>query len=120
MHPEGRRNRWKRLAAFFSLVLVLTLAGVALPQAGPPMENDVDTSLSAVLHYAHYNDLQYGPEIAFTYGPLGFLTFYYYYPHAFAGQLVAHFILAFVAAVGLCLIAVRLRWICGSLLALTF
>lgn len=120
MNPDGRRADWKRVTLFFCAILVLTVVSVALPHVGPSFAEDVDTSLSAVLHYAHQHHLQYGTDIVFTYGPLGFLTFFYYYPHAFAAQVIAHFILGFAAASGLCLIASGLRWIWGTLLVLTF
>ena len=120
MNPEGHLAAWKRATLFLLAVLVLAVLAISLPRVGPSLAEDVDTSLSAVLHYAYQHHLQYGTDIVFTYGPLGFLTFFYYYPHAFAAQIIAHFILGLVAASGLCLLAARLRYIWGSLLVLTF
>ena len=48
----------------------------------PPPDNSVDSSLSGVLSYAHQQGVQFGPELVFTYGPLGFLMFFYYAAHA--------------------------------------
>ena len=109
-----------RIVLFFAGVLLLTLTCLSLPQGGPPLGDDVDSSLGAVLHYAQEHHLQYGTDLVFTYGPLGFLTFFYYFPHAFALQVTAHFIVAFIAATGVCLVASRLQFIWRWLLVLTF
>jgi hypothetical protein len=75
----------------------------------PPPDNDVDSSLSAVLNYAHTQGLQFGPDLALTYGPLGFLMFFYFSPHAAGLRMAADVALCLVAATGLCLVAWRLR-----------
>ena len=75
----------------------------------PPPDNDVDSSLSGVLNYAHAQGLQFGPDLALTYGPLGFLMFFYFSPHAAALRMAADVALCLVAAIGLCLVAWRLR-----------
>jgi hypothetical protein len=75
----------------------------------PPPDNDVDSSLSAVLNYAHAQGLQFGPDLALTYGPLGFLMFFYFSPHDAGLRMAADVALCLVAATGLCLLAWRLR-----------
>ena len=113
-------RKFGRTVLFFTGVLLLTMCSFSLPQPGPPFSEDVDSSLGAVLHFASEHRLQFGQDLVFTYGPLGFLTFFYYFPHAFAGQLATHFVLGFVAAAGVCLIAMRSPKIWRWLLLLTF
>jgi lysophospholipase L1-like esterase len=87
--------------------LGLTLSFVTFPSAPP--DNSVDSSLSGVLSYAHQRGIQFGPELVFTYGPLGFLMFFYYSAHAAGLRMVVDFALCLVTSVGLCLVAWRLR-----------
>jgi hypothetical protein len=51
----------------------------------------------------------------FTYGPLGYLTFFYFSPRAAGTRLVADVVLCFTVAAGLCLVAWRERpaWGCA-------
>ena len=106
--PAGdERQAWARRAIPFLAAVVLMLSFVTFPT--PPPDNDVDSSLSGVLNYAHGQSLQFGPDLAPTYGPLGFLMFFYYSPHAAGLRMAADVALCLVAATGLCLVACRLR-----------
>ena len=70
----GRRRAWASRAAPFLAAVLLMLSFVTFPT--PPPDNDVDSSLSGVLNYAHIHGIQFGPDLVFTYGPLGFLMFF--------------------------------------------
>ncbi len=83
------------------------LSFVTFPPAPP--DNDVDSSLSAVLNYAHDQGIQFGPELVLTYGPLGFLMFFYFSPHAAGLRMAVDVALCLSTAIGLCLVAGRLR-----------
>jgi len=83
----------------------------------------IDDALSekAVLSYAHQHDLQFGKDIVFTYGPLGFLVSRYFFAHAAGIRMATDFVTCFSTAVGISLLAWRLstfwKWL---LLALFF
>ena len=78
----------------------------------------LDDSLSekAVLSYAHDHDLQFGRDIVFSYGPLGFLTSRHFFPHAAGLRMMADVLLGFTVAAGVCLVAWRLTWFWRGLL----
>ena len=83
---------------------------------------DGDVSLGAVLDYAQQQNLQFGPELLYTYGPLGFLIFFYYSPYLAGLKLFTHALLCYAVASGLCLVAWRLRlaWRCLMLACFIF
>jgi lysophospholipase L1-like esterase len=91
----------------FLAALLLMLCFVTFPAAPP--DNSVDSSLSAVLSYAHQQGIQFGPNLVFTYGPLGFLMFFYYSAHAAGLRMAVDVALCLGTASGLCLVAWRLR-----------
>ena len=90
----------------FLAAVLLMLSFVTFPAAPP--DNSVDSSLSGVLSYAHQQGLQFGPDLVFTYGPLGFLIFFYFSPWAAGLRMAADVALCLVTATGLCLVAWRL------------
>ena len=98
---------WASRAAPFLAAVLLMLSFVTFPT--PPPDNDVDSSLSGVLNYAHIHGIQFGPDLVFTYGPLGFLMFFYFSPHAAGMHMAADVVLCLTVATGLCLVAWRLR-----------
>jgi hypothetical protein len=69
---------------------------------------DSDASFSSVLNYAHQKNWQFGSDIVYTYGPLGFLTSHHYSTVAPRWQMATKTALAFVVALGACLVAWRL------------
>jgi lysophospholipase L1-like esterase len=91
----------------FLITGLLTLGFVTFPPAPP--DNSVDSSLSGVLSYAHQQGIQFGPNLVFTYGPLGFLMFFYYSAHAAGLRMAVDVALCLVTATGLCLVAWGLR-----------
>lgn len=77
---------------------------------------DSESSWTEVLAWAAVNHVQWGKDIAYTYGPLGFLTPYYHHvPGAFAPFLLGQLLLA--AAFGVTAVAVLRR---ASVLMLLF
>ncbi len=105
------------LAAAMVMLTILTV-----PRAPLDLDVDADTSLSEVLSHAHQHGLQFGTDLVFTYGPLGYLNFFYYSPYAAGTRLVVSAILCFTVAAGLCLVAWRLRlwWGCALVGAFMF
>lgn len=63
-------RRWRFLPPVL-IALGLWLAFIEMPMAPEP---GLDPSWHLVLIHAHRAGLQFGPEVAFTYGPLGFLA----------------------------------------------
>lgn len=93
--PAGTRgNRWWKLAALGTVTLLLWLASITLPHAPP---NNLDC-WETILVLAHIQHWQFGPEIAFTYGPWGFLELNGYLPPAlgikFAWEIVGKLAMA--------------------------
>jgi hypothetical protein len=70
-----QRLRWRHLLLVnLTVILALILFHFALPP-----KPGLDPSWNMVLVYAHRHHLQFVPDIAFTYGPLGFLLANFYY-----------------------------------------
>jgi len=89
------------------------LAFLKFPPCSEPDEERAyraDPSQTAVLFYAQQHGLQFGKDIAYTYGPLGFLLMDYFYPWAAWLRLVVEVGLDFMVALGICLVAWRLHW----------
>src|SRR5689334_168196 len=80
---QSWRNRpWvRRVRRFGAIATVIVLALVCLTAPREPVTTDRESSWGAVLSYAHERGLQFGPEVIFTYGPLGFLTIPYFSAH---------------------------------------
>jgi hypothetical protein len=96
-------------------VLVM-LTFVIIPPAPWDLNVDADTSSSAVLNYAHQQGLQFGTDIVYLYGPLGYLTYFYFSPHAAGMRMAVDTVLCFIVAAGVCLLAWRLRFVWRCLL----
>ncbi|HTL59481.1 MAG TPA: hypothetical protein VL361_27670 [Candidatus Limnocylindrales bacterium] len=92
--------------------LLLTLILMTIPRL--PLGTDDDSSWSAVLDYAHQKGLQFGADISFSYGPLGFLITPYWSPSAPLLHVTTDIVVAFGVALGLCLVVWRtgLLWRC--------
>ncbi|HVV70305.1 MAG TPA: hypothetical protein VHI52_02210, partial [Verrucomicrobiae bacterium] len=87
----------------------MTLVLVTLPRL--PLGNDDDSSWSAVMDYAHQKGLQFGTEIAFSYGPLGFLITPYYSPSSPWLRFGTDLFLTLMVTAGYSLLAWRMpRW----------
>jgi hypothetical protein len=102
IRPGGKGFLWVLLSA-----LLLTILLSPVPRL--PLGTNDDSSWSAVLGYAHETGLQFGSDVVFTYGPLGFLLTPYHSVAAPGMSLAAGVIVTFVAVLGLCLLAWRLH-----------
>ncbi len=109
--PAGAVSRRRLLVPLFVAALA-TLTFLTLSRAPLDLRVDADTSLCAVLNYANQQGLQFGTDLVFTYGPLGYLMFFYYSPHAAVARMAVETALCFTVALGLCLVAwcLRLAW----------
>ena len=101
-------NRCQILGAGFSALCVLAifLSSFFLSGTTTPI-GELDPSWQAVLEFARQKRLQFGSEIIFTYGPLGFLL----QPHGFGmfPSLRAIFALAFSGVVAVAALNLTLR-----------
>jgi len=109
--PRSSLKNFSRVALILTTILV---ACVCLPIPRAPVTTDRESSWGAVLVYAHEKGLQFGPQIVFTYGPLGFLSIPYFAAHAAPARLATDCILSLLIAAGVCLLAWRLPvlWRC--------
>jgi hypothetical protein len=90
-------------------LLVLAFASLAIMVVpGYPLELDADFVWNRVLNYAHERGWQFGPELAFTYGPAGFLISPDFAPHAFGLRMLCEVALSVTVASGVCLLGWRL------------
>ncbi len=98
--------------------LVIALAIDMLPRV--PLDDTFDASWAAVLSYAHERRLQFGSDIVFTYGPLGFAANPYFTGAAAGLRMVIATLFSFWVAAGVCLCAWRLGRIARTLLLCVF
>lgn len=96
----------------FIVAVLMILSLVPFPRL--PIGTGDDSSWTAVLAYAYQHGLQFGKDIAFTYGPLGFLLTPYLCPQAQWLRLITDLGLCATVVGGVCLWAWRLpkvwRW----------
>lgn len=71
-----------RLALFFGLFILFWLALIKLPTDG--FRPELDTSWQGALSYFAFKKLQFGKDVIFTYGPLGYIT-----TNTYSGYLLA-------------------------------
>ena len=100
-----RNALWGPLISTVVLALVL----VTLPRL--PLGTDDDSSWSAVVDYAHQRGWQFGTDIVFSYGPLGFLITPYFSPSNPWLRVAADTILAAAIAAGISLLSWRMKWV---------
>jgi hypothetical protein len=93
----------KSWLAILIVSLVATLTFITIPRY--PYFIDDALSEKAVLGYAHEHGLQFGKDIVFTYGPLGFLVSRYFFPHAADARMATDFVTCFATALGIVLLA---------------
>lgn len=111
-------NSWKSRAIAFLLALILSFAFLTFPRQ--PYALDDSLSEKVVLNYAHEKGLQFGKDIVFTYGPLGFLTSRYFFPHAAEVRFGTDLLFCAIVAAGICALAWRLTALWRSLLLVLF
>jgi hypothetical protein len=108
----NKRSTCRTYKAIFVLaVVLLSLATVPSPRVPTKADQEAtaDASWCAVLEYAHQHGLQFGTDISFTYGPLGFLATPYLFSTAAGPRFAMDLSLALLTALSVCLIARRLR-----------
>jgi hypothetical protein len=102
-HPSsGTAPIWPPILTAFVIGLV------CLTVPTPALDLGVDTSWCAVLQWAHEHGLQFGKDIVFTYGPLGYLLAPYCLKPPSSWLILINAALCFQIALGLCLVAWRL------------
>ncbi len=112
--PAPERPRAIRLLLVtlqVGIIILLMLSFLTLPNAPPatiPAAFEADASLTTILSHAHEHGLQFGNDLAYTYGPLGFLIFFEYSPYAAGAHLAVNVVLCSLAAAGLWWISRRL------------
>jgi hypothetical protein len=98
--------------AYYTSAPVCAALFVTLVVAGFPraiLSDHADSSWSAVLTYAHQKGLQFGTEIVFTYGPLGFLTAPYHSGAPLGVRMLFDIALGLAVSTPLCLLAWQLK-----------
>jgi hypothetical protein len=92
------------------LSILLALVSLASPRVPGESESDTvaDASWSSVLGYAHEHGLQFGQDIVFTYGPLGFLATPFSAQGSIGLRLISDTLLSLAVGTGLALLALRL------------
>ena len=112
--PRAAAASRRGLALPLLAAVLVMLTFVTIPPAPVDLKVDTDTSLSAVLNYAQQQGLQFGPDLVATYGPLGYLIFFYFSPNAAGMRMMVDVAFCLTVAAGLCLVAWRLRlvWRC--------
>jgi hypothetical protein len=106
--PVGGGWLWPALTTLF-------VGLVIAPISYTPLGDGLDSSWAAVLDYAHRERLQYGKDVIFTYGPLGFLITPFYSGYAVGVRLALDTVLGLITAAGVCLAGWRMaavwRWV---------
>lgn len=97
---EGRGHRMPMAVRLFALVVGTFFFLCMLTEGTPPAGDGLDASYSAVLGWAMSNGLDWGRDIVFTFGPLGYFPPHSpYLPDLYPAYIAAQFALA--AAIGL-------------------
>ena len=117
--PPRPASAWRVAAPLLAAVLVM-MTFLTIPPPALDLNVDADTSWCAVLNYAHQHGLQFGTDLVFTYGPLGYLITFYFSPKGTGIRMVADVALCWTVAAGVCLVAWRLRPVWRSLLVGVF
>jgi len=107
-----------RRAGQLLAALLLTSIVVHIPTA--VIDTNSDPSWRAVLGHAYEHGLQFGTDLVFTYGPLGFLAIPDFSLHLAGLPMMASLVLAFVVSLGVSLVAWRLGFLWRCLLLVTF
>lgn len=94
-HLEIRSFWGPALAAFFCGLTLLTLPRQTL-------NGGLDPSWAAILAYAHQRGIQFGSDIAFSYGPLGFLITPYFIGQALWLRFLTDIIVCFGVSFAMC------------------
>jgi hypothetical protein len=106
--PQAAKASHLYPVALAPALLTAFLLALVMPELpSGPFDTDLDSSWRGVLTFAHNRHWQWGRDIVFPFGPLGFL-----FTPAFTGypvgiRLAADVMLSFVIATGICLLIWR-------------
>jgi hypothetical protein len=115
---ETTRLRARSTILCFLVALLITLVLITFPRL--PLGTNDDSSWAAVLGYGYNNGLQFGKDLAFTYGPFGFLVTPYFCPQAPFLRLFTDVALCSLVVSGVCLLAWRFGILWRSILLTVF
>ncbi|HWI55853.1 MAG TPA: SGNH/GDSL hydrolase family protein, partial [Bacillota bacterium] len=120
--PSAEPSVWLKLLPFLAAgLLMLSFLTIPRPPPGDEVQAyEADPSLSLILDHAHQHGLQFGTQHVYTYGPLGFLVFFFHSPQTAGMRMTVDIVFSFTVALGLCLVAWRLRPLWGGLLLALF
>ncbi len=104
-----RKTQPLSLLGLVLTILLLTLCFLSLPRT-TFSETDTDLPWNAVLNYAHTHHLQFGTDIVFTYGPLGFLVNRFFFLPAAGARILADLAFTCLSCGGIACLARKLRW----------
>src|ERR1700722_1958153 len=108
--PSRLRRPATHFGPLLGTIALVTWACLRFPQA--TINPSLDSSWMAVLIYAREKGLQFGRDIVFTYGPLGFISIECFSPYGAALRIIFEIAAAIGIATGLCLVAWRLTLPC--------
>ena len=116
-HQQSGEQGPNQLSWVRGLICVLTLLALCATILTVPQttwKTGEDSSWGAVLTYAREKNLQFGTDVAFTYGPLGFLALPYFSPDNVWWSSIVNAALCGCVAAAVCLLAFRLNalWRC--------
>jgi len=101
---EPRKSRARSLL-LPAVIALMALAFCFFPQT--TLTTLPDHSWERVIIWAHQNGLQFGHDLVFTYGPLGFLATSGFTPDVAVTRILFEAVLSIVIATGFCLVAWR-------------
>jgi len=102
------------------VLAALLLTSITVPIPATVIDTNLDPSWRAVLDYAYQHRLQFGTDVVFTYGPLGFLTVPDFLPDLAGLRMITSLVLSFVICLGVTLVAWRLALFWRFLLIAAF
>jgi hypothetical protein len=89
------------------IAALLSLTFMPIPTLA--VAEGVEGAWSSVLAFAHQKSMQFGTQIVYPYGPLGFLILPHFTPESAGARLFADAALAVAVSVAVCLLAWRLN-----------
>src|SRR5262249_4796454 len=98
---------WEWLLYPLLVAACLTIAFIVRPQA-VLSSGDLDCGWGAALLFARQKGLQFGKDIVFTYGPLGYLLMPWFSSTIGGIRFISDVLLYFSCALGVCLVARQL------------
>lgn len=109
--PQAKtKSWWRRPAAercwMAAAIVLVSVSCLHFPDG--VFNKSLDPSWSGVLVYVHEKGMQFGSDIVFTYGPLGFLSISSFLPQVAGARIVFEILVGVWIATGLCLLAWRI------------